>query len=526
MYSSEKNPGINWKDLVIKAIFLVVFLLLLVWLFPKVPNMKPFYSNVFRENIKYMQDAAESYYTTEKLPKNLGDTAEMTLQEMINKNLILPFVDENGESCDTNKSYVQVIKNKNDYTLKVNLVCPNEKNFIEKTLGCYDYCPECEELEYQFRRNLDQTKTTYSCPDGGQLENGMCNIYATDSYKATVITKPGVEYCENGGQLVNGKCTGTKTDKFEPTILSGNYTCPYGGTLSGKTCYLQETYAASFKAYVCSEGNLVNGICRISESAYSYPAEKVGYECDGRIQSSSTCRIKTDGYYYDATPKITSKKVKFTYPVSGSEYTSLGTTTEYVCTSSSNCPGYVTYYNYLKYTTTYTCSGGQTPTNGRCYVAGKTQTVSATPVYDCPDGGNLSGRYCYVSGHTSTKPATPTYWCPNDGTLSGKTCYKNSTYLAVKGNDTKVCSKGTLSNGMCILSTSYTYDPSKTEGSKTQTCPNGGNLSGSLCYINKLQKSYKPVATTKTITVTEYKWSTEKELEGWIPTGETRSLKK
>ena len=160
MYSNEKNPGINWKDIIIKVIFLVVFVLLLMWLFPKVPNMKPFYSNVFRENIKYMQDAAQSYYTTDKLPKNIGDTVEMTLGEMIEKNLILPFVDEDGNSCDLNKSYVQVVKDKDgSYTLKVNLVCPKEENFVEKKLGCYDYCPECEteqpeELlyEYQFKR--------------------------------------------------------------------------------------------------------------------------------------------------------------------------------------------------------------------------------------------------------------------------------------------------------------------------------------------------------------------------------------
>ena len=91
MYSSEKNPGINWKDLIVKAIFFVIFILILMWLFPKVPNMTAFYSNVFRENISYMQDAAKSYYTNERLPKNVGDMAEMTLQDMIDKNLIIPF---------------------------------------------------------------------------------------------------------------------------------------------------------------------------------------------------------------------------------------------------------------------------------------------------------------------------------------------------------------------------------------------------------------------------------------------------
>ena len=39
MYSNEKNPGINIKDIIVKAIFLVIFALLIVWLFPKVPNM-------------------------------------------------------------------------------------------------------------------------------------------------------------------------------------------------------------------------------------------------------------------------------------------------------------------------------------------------------------------------------------------------------------------------------------------------------------------------------------------------------
>lgn len=75
MYSSEKNPGFNWKDLVIKVVFVFLFIILLMWLFKKsTPNMTPFYSNVFRENVKYMQDAAESYYTNERLPKNIGDS--------------------------------------------------------------------------------------------------------------------------------------------------------------------------------------------------------------------------------------------------------------------------------------------------------------------------------------------------------------------------------------------------------------------------------------------------------------------
>ena len=148
MYSNEKNPGLNWKDLLIKLIFVVVFILLLIWLFKiNTPNMKPFYSNQFRENIKYMQDEAESYYTNERLPKVVGDSADISLRDMINKNLILPFVDEDGNSCDLDASYVEVTKNQNDYTLKTTLVCPKEKNTVVKTLGCYNYCEDCNKDE-------------------------------------------------------------------------------------------------------------------------------------------------------------------------------------------------------------------------------------------------------------------------------------------------------------------------------------------------------------------------------------------
>ena len=90
MYSSERNPGINWKDIITKLIFLILFVLLLVWLFPKVPNMTTFYSSVFRDNLTYMQNAAKNYYTNERLPKKVGDTSEMTLRDMIDKSLLLP----------------------------------------------------------------------------------------------------------------------------------------------------------------------------------------------------------------------------------------------------------------------------------------------------------------------------------------------------------------------------------------------------------------------------------------------------
>lgn len=249
MYSSEKNPGFNWKDLIVKIVFFVLFILLLLWLFPKTPNMKPFYSNVFRENISYMQDAAESYYTNERLPKEVGESAEMTLQDMIDKNLIVPFVDKDGKSCNTKESYVQITKEENEYLLKVNLVCDDESSYILKTLGCYDYCENdiCEKqeetkkvTEYQFKKSYTTTKTvlldtikrTQTVKEPYTYEETTTKPITTTKYKTEYKTE--TYTCTKTEQKED--CTTTNVKKAydcdcKTKFINGKY------TYSCNTCY-------------------------------------------------------------------------------------------------------------------------------------------------------------------------------------------------------------------------------------------------------------------------------------------------
>ncbi len=543
MYSSEKNPGINWKDLIIKAIFLVIFLLLLVWLFPSVPNMKPFYSNVFRENIKYMQEAGESYYTDERLPKNIGDTAEMTLQEMINKNLIIPFVDEDGNECDTYSSYVQVKKNEKDYTLKVNLVCPKEKNYVEKTLGCYTYCEDdsCkQELEYQFKKETTTDKTLYSCPNGGTLSNGMCNVYKTDSYKASSTTAKGEYYCPNGGTLSGTTCHISAQSSYNASISSGNYYCPYGGTLNGSQCYVKESssYQASTSYYCPNGGTLSGTLCYYSTttSGNSYVAEVMYYVCpdgstsntptcrttsttngstynasirnytcpNGTVQNSSICKVisSTADTVINATPKTTTKTIKTT-TTKGSGYTLISAGYEYTCSNHALCPKRVYYYTYSYKTTTYTCPTGYKQNGTKCTKPGTTSTSNVTGKanYYCPSGGTLQGTKCVKAGSSSITESmgVPRYYCPT-GTLSNGRCYVtgstiNQNYAATQE---RTCPNGgRLEVGRCIIDTSYTYNASKNADQKY--CPNGGTLSGNKCIVDKSSNYQASLSKGETI---------------------------
>ena len=178
-----KNTGFI-RDLLVKLLLLVIFVFLLMKLFP-MPNLTPFYDKIFNENIQTMKDAAKDYYTTERMPQTEGKSSKMTLQDMIDNNLIIPFVDKNGESCDTNKSYVKVTKKGNEYELKVSLTCGKESHYIIDKIGCYNFCASgaCEvktetdedgnivvvnpngryETEYEFVKNI--TKETWQLGD-------------------------------------------------------------------------------------------------------------------------------------------------------------------------------------------------------------------------------------------------------------------------------------------------------------------------------------------------------------------------
>ena len=276
MYSSEKNPGINWKDLVVKAVFFVIFILILMWLFPKVPNMTAFYSNVFRENISYMQEAAKSYYTNERLPKNVGDIAELTLQDMIDRNLIIPFVDKDGNPCDTYESYVQVTKESTEeYSLKVNLVCETESSYIIEPLGCYDYCEsdECDDVkeekpteedvvkqtQYQFRKAYTVDQTSTNCKDStyNKLINGLC--YNTEEAETSHET----------------------SDKLLDAVKNiSKVQVPYdcSSVDSSTVCSTKYKYETQTQTYPCTKYKPQQNCTRIYE--------KVPYKCDDDCTTS------------------------------------------------------------------------------------------------------------------------------------------------------------------------------------------------------------------------------------------------
>lgn len=157
----ERKDRSSIRGVIVQILLMVMFIFILIAIFPTrsnldklkqpqtVSSLEPLYDRIFNDNIIRMKDAAKDYYTTERLPKNVGDSVSMTLGDMLDKKIILPFTDRNGKSCDLEESYVKVTKEDQEYVMKVNLKCSDQENYLLVIMGCYEYCETgiCEKTE-------------------------------------------------------------------------------------------------------------------------------------------------------------------------------------------------------------------------------------------------------------------------------------------------------------------------------------------------------------------------------------------
>jgi hypothetical protein len=433
------TTGINWKDILIKIILLILFILLLLWLFPKA-DLDVFYDSVYSNNIKTMKEAARDYYTVDKLPKNVGESTSMTLKQMVDNHMIIQFRDKDKNYCDENSSKVEVTKiSENEYALKVQLNCGEQKDYILDTIGCTTVC-----------------------------SNGTCQ---------TIIN--------NGGS--NSSIANNTNNDSNSNTTSNNNNSNNGGGHSAEAV-LDET---DYSGY----GDAKSGIYTKTITYYQFrkavTTTKTIYTCPSGYNRSGTKCIKTStGATIDATPIYGPDRVITTdaKKSDGSDHTvyvkpeKKKIRTDYSCPSGYTLNG----SKCIKYTdatehpgqSTYTCPSGYTLSGTKCT---KTYDATYTPggtSYTCDNGGSLSGTKCTI---TKDATATTTYTCPSGYDRNGTSCYKvydatgSTTYSCPSGYD----KSGSGASTKCTKSTSY-----NATGKTTYSCPRGGSLSGTTCTIS------------------------------------------
>jgi len=223
MYTEERpRRGGLLKEFIMKLILIIIFVLLLIWLVPW-PNMdsyinslNPLKDQIFNSNLQTMKEAGITYFTSERLPKEVGEKTTLTLQKMLDMKLLIPFTDRNGNSCDVTKSYVSLEKKETEYVMKVNLKCGEEEDYILVHLGCYSYCDKdiCE-------ARPDKTEKPSTTPK--QKSND--NVVPTTNPTVTPTTKPTITPTTKPttSPTSNPTTTPTYKPKYKCKFINGEY---------------------------------------------------------------------------------------------------------------------------------------------------------------------------------------------------------------------------------------------------------------------------------------------------------------
>ena len=522
--------GINWKDILIKIVMLVLFIILLLWLFPR-PNLDVFYDSVYSNNINAMRDAARNYYTIDRLPQNVGEQTSMTLKEMFDNHMLIRFTDKDGNVCDDTASRVTVSKiSDKEYALKVQLNCGDQNDYILETIGCTSVCSNgtCQTVivdnnnnnsnngqiadnsnntnnnnnnyveddddyevtdpkfgtqvtYYQHKKAVTTTKTVYTCPSGYTKNGTKCTKETTGAkIDATPVYLPDQTVTTDAKYTTTGNKEYTDAIK---TKVRTDYSCPTGYTLNGSYCikYTDATEQTTPGTYTCPNGYTLSGTKCNKVYDATYVAGGTTYSCpNGGTLSGTKCTITQNA----------SASTTYTCP---SGYTKNGTSCYKVYDATPN--------------TTSTCPSGYTKSGSSCV---KTYTATSKTTYSCPNGGTLSGTKCNTSSsYNATASTSYGSWVSSGtqyytsankaytgttsklvyaGAVSGAVCgspcgnsgiwYKYTYYTRSASTKYSCPNGGTLSGTKCVTSSSYNATP-KT----TYSCPNGGTLSGTKCTL-------------------------------------------
>lgn len=357
----NENTNFSLKNVIIQFLFLALLVFILIWLFPLKSDLNNLNNGdnnndginvlvdrIFNENIIAMKDAAKSYYTTPRLPQNVGDKVKMTLGEMLDKKIILPFTDKNGDSCSLTDSYVEITKNDDEFVMKVNLKCGKEENYLLVYMGCYDYCSTaiCEKNKQDMKAPVIYSSKTQQPVKENTTSNSNTNNNVINNVINNIInivnpTKPDTKYyCS----VVNGKFYDTKGNvvseadykksceqqeqKYYCSIVNGKFYDAKGNVVSEadykKSCEQQEE-----EKYYCSvvngkfydaKGNVVSEAaykksCNLEEKYYCSIVNGKYYDINGNVVSEATykksCGIEekyycklVNGKYYDANGNV------------------------------------------------------------------------------------------------------------------------------------------------------------------------------------------------------------------------------
>lgn len=438
----EKEYQISWGK-VIGILALIAFVIaIIVMAYPK-KELKNGTSNTYINNINLMKEAGFEYFVGNNLPDKIGESNKITLDDMVNANLLLDFKDEAGNTCNKEESYIKVTKSlDNEYSMKVFLSCKENSDYIVTTI--VNNCPDCKIDKDNSNNNSNNVSNNnnssssggnnnYSKP--GNTTNITYNInYVTNNCSSGNCTSNvyyTVSFLSNGG-----------TDVEKQIVRSGDTATYVASTRVGYEFlgwYLDgEKY--DFNTPVTRKITLV---AKWKEKQNKYNEYDVCFVTNGGTKISCQTVLEGDTAYKPSNPTKSCYNFDGWYTDSNFKY-------QY----NFNTRVYDDITLYAKWVDNGTCKNKY--------------TVS----FNSNGGSNVSAQKDILEGDTAYRPNNPTKacsrfvgWYTNSSLTNlynfNTRVYKNMTLYA-KWEDDGSCKETYRvkfdSNGGTSVSTQYVYD--------------------------------------------------------------------
>ena len=186
------------KGFIIKLFLILTIIIVLIWLIPKFflykkskqhEEIKENKEMVLIENstLNSVETAGIKHFNEGNIKKKKKESKKVTLKELQNEKLIGD-VKNSGVTCDNNKTYVEITKNINDYTLKTYVKCSSETKQKTTYLNNYSYCNDnylCERNEQKEKelKEQEERQRNLSVPDTGVNDGETRELTAFGPWK-------------------------------------------------------------------------------------------------------------------------------------------------------------------------------------------------------------------------------------------------------------------------------------------------------------------------------------------------------
>ena len=268
---TRRTIQINWKSLLIKLGILLVVIFVVIWIVSLFNRDEEVTSN-FGTNLQSMRNAATEYFTGSRLPQEINESVSLTLGEMFERNLLIEFQDENGNSCDVDNSYIEATKlDDENYRIEVRLVCDNDSDTIINTVKYQSQNNDDEEIDDNTNDDpvIDDTNDDEETDDSNvddntnNNQNNNSNNQSQSNNGGTTTQRPNNSGSSNTNNNNNSSSNNNSSNNNNSSSNNGNSNNNQN-TIATACSYGKKEYATTYPlAYV------VSGDCAVSSSSIS-----------------------------------------------------------------------------------------------------------------------------------------------------------------------------------------------------------------------------------------------------------------